>query len=122
MFSCEFCEILKNTFFAEHFRVTASGSFKVLASKSSGTSYVACAKHGSIINADFSVIWLIFGSYKQFIDWPDGLITLISFFSHMLAQKHEHADGIKLPYISVHRNLATMFKKSVFEFEATISK
>ena len=40
----------------------------------------------------------------------------------MLAQKHEHADGIKLPYISVHRNLATIFKKSVFEFEATISK
>ena len=25
MFSCEFCEISKNTFFAEHLRATASG-------------------------------------------------------------------------------------------------
>ena len=27
MFSCEFCEISKNTFFTEHLRVTASGYF-----------------------------------------------------------------------------------------------
>ena len=28
VFSCEFCEIFKNTLFTEHLRVTASGSYK----------------------------------------------------------------------------------------------
>ena len=26
VFSCEYCEILKNTFFTEHFRTTVSGT------------------------------------------------------------------------------------------------
>ena len=29
MFSCEFCEISKNTFFSEHLRATASGLYQV---------------------------------------------------------------------------------------------
>ena len=30
MFSCEFCEIFKNTFFTEHLRATASGTWDKL--------------------------------------------------------------------------------------------
>ena len=33
VFSCEFCEMFKNTFFTEHFRVTASGAYAKMSEK-----------------------------------------------------------------------------------------
>ena len=40
MFSCELCEIFKNTFFTEHFRATASGETKPISKLDLRTAYV----------------------------------------------------------------------------------
>ena len=66
VFSCEFCEIFKNTFFTEHLRTTASVSISELFENDLHLTMLQQYEH--LCLRDFHVISLLLQNLEYFVD------------------------------------------------------